>query len=143
MILDNSSWQNSQQNDPVSEEAPAPFAPPTHSKKITVAILAIVLVAAIAVMLSQKLGGPLPTWDEIYEAVGLAETSEAHENALVVHFIDVGQGDCIFVQTPTGDSLLIDGGERGNESTIVSYLEQYGDGTLEYVVATHPHSDHI
>ena len=120
-----------------------PFAPPHHNKKITVLILALVIVAGIAVTVSQHFGGPLPTWDEIYEEMGFTEPQTTHEDDLAVHFIDVGQGDCIFVQTPTGDSLLIDAGENGNEEKVISYLAQYGDDTLEYVVATHPHSDHI
>ena len=130
-------------HDPQTEMSPQPTAP-NASKKITVIILSVVVIAAIAVTVSQHFGGPLPTWDEIYEAAGFTEEpSSTHENDLAVHFVDVGQGDCIFVQTPTGESLLIDAGERGNEQTVVSYIEEYGDDTLEYVIATHPHSDHI
>ena len=116
---------------------------PKQTRTVTIVILSLVVVAALAVTLSQRFGGPLPTWDEIYEAAGFTEPQTSRENDLAVHFIDVGQGDCIFVQTPTGESMLIDAGERGNEQTILSYLGQYGDDTLEYVVATHPHSDHI
>ena len=128
------------QQEPVVQ---TPSVPPRYSKKITILILALVIVAAVAVTVSQRFGGPLPTWDEIYEAAGFTEPVATFENDLAVHFIDVGQGDCIFVQAPTGESLLIDAGERGNEQTVISYIEQYGDDTLEYVVATHPHSDHI
>jgi len=59
-----------------------------------------------------------------------------------VHFIDVGQGDCelILVQ---GHAMLIDGGERGNEDKVTKYLVDQGVSRLDYVVATHPHSDHM
>lgn len=59
---------------------------------------------------------------------------------LIVSFIDVGQGDAILVQTP-GKNILIDGGERGN--TVIDYLKKRGIGSLDLVVGTHPHADHI
>ncbi len=62
-------------------------------------------------------------------------------NNLVVHVIDVGQGDAILIQTPNGAAALIDGGEA--DSGVVEYLEKAGIARLRYVIATHPHSDHI
>lgn len=57
-----------------------------------------------------------------------------------VHFIDVGQGDSIYIKTPTQD-ILIDAGERGD--TVVDYLKSLNVDELELVIGTHPHSDHI
>ncbi len=57
-----------------------------------------------------------------------------------VHFIDVGQGDSIYIKTPTQD-ILIDAGERGD--TVVEYLNNQNVEELELVIGTHPHSDHI
>ena len=59
-----------------------------------------------------------------------------------VHFIDVGQGDCALVLAQ-GHALLIDGGERGNEEKVTKYLVDQGVSRLDYIVATHPHSDHM
>lgn len=57
-----------------------------------------------------------------------------------VHFIDVGQGDSILIDY--GDvEVLIDGGDRS--PGVVSYLSGYVDGSIEVMVATHPHADHI
>jgi len=61
---------------------------------------------------------------------------------VTVHFIDVGQGDCALVEAD-GHYLLIDGGERGNEDRVIRYLRAQNIQTLDYVVATHPHSDHM
>lgn len=58
---------------------------------------------------------------------------------LVVHFIDVGQGDAILIDYGNYE-MLIDGGRSGNVS---SYISRYVDGDLEKMVATHPHADHI
>lgn len=62
---------------------------------------------------------------------------------LRVHFIDVGQADAIFIELPSGKTMLIDAGETGNGAEIVSYIKNAGYSTLDYVVATHPHADHI
>jgi competence protein ComEC len=61
--------------------------------------------------------------------------------ALLVHFIDVGEGDSILIVAPDGKTALIDGGEPG--SGAVAYLSTLGLKRLDMVVATHPHSDHI
>ncbi len=61
---------------------------------------------------------------------------------LKVHFIDVGQGDSTLIEK-NGHFMLIDAGERDQSETVVSYLEKQGVKTLDYVIGTHPHSDHI
>jgi len=59
---------------------------------------------------------------------------------LKVHFIDVGQGDAILIDLEDTE-ILIDGGDRS--PGVTGYLNQYVDGPLEVMVATHPHADHI
>ncbi len=65
------------------------------------------------------------------------------DGGLAVHFIDVGQGDSEFIQLPNGETMLIDAGESDAGETVVSYLQSLSVSTINYVVATHPHSDHI
>ncbi len=60
---------------------------------------------------------------------------------LQVHFIDVGQGDAILILAPDGQTMLIDGGDT--DTGVVQYLKSKGIQHLNFVVATHPHSDHI
>ncbi len=62
---------------------------------------------------------------------------------LQVHFIDVGQGDCIYVLTPDGYSLLIDAGDVKAGPKVVQYLTALGVKKIDVLVSTHPHSDHI
>lgn len=62
---------------------------------------------------------------------------------LQVHFIDVGQADSIFIKVPTGESMLIDGGNNDDSNLVVSYLKNQGVNTLDVVIGTHPHEDHI
>lgn len=62
---------------------------------------------------------------------------------LAVHFIDVGQGDSSLIIFPSGETALIDGGGRDASSKVVSYLKNQGIKKIDYMVATHPHEDHI
>lgn len=59
------------------------------------------------------------------------------------HYIDVGQGDCEFIELPNGQTMLIDAGNSHNGSDIVNYIKNKGYSEINYVVATHPHADHI
>lgn len=60
----------------------------------------------------------------------------------MVHFIDVGQGDSILVES-NGKYMLVDAGEEDKGSVVTRYLKDRGVNDIDYVVATHPHSDHI
>lgn len=59
-----------------------------------------------------------------------------------VHFLDVGQGLSILVQTD-GKNLLYDGGGRNAASFVVSYLEDQGVETLDYLISSHYDEDHL
>ena len=61
---------------------------------------------------------------------------------LAVHFIDVGQADCILLSCGD-DYMLIDSGNAADGYTVRSYLENAGVDKLDLLVATHPHEDHI
>ncbi len=62
--------------------------------------------------------------------------------SMEVHFIDVGQGDAILVEADNS-AMLIDAGDSNNRSVITDYLDSQHITKLDYVIATHPHSDHI
>ncbi|MFH1826543.1 MAG: DNA internalization-related competence protein ComEC/Rec2 [bacterium] len=72
-----------------------------------------------------------------------AALSEASGN-LAITVLDVGQGDAIFIDCPSGKKILIDGGdiEMGNK-VIVPFLRKKGISELDLVVLTHPHGDHV
>jgi len=60
-----------------------------------------------------------------------------------VHFIDVGQGDSILVQSPNNDFMLIDTGPGDAYNKLSSYFDNFGVSKFKYVIFTHPHADHI
>lgn len=76
---------------------------------------------------------------------GCAPAPEAPQqptDTLQVHFIDVGQADCILLECG-GEFMLIDGGNVADSSLVVSYLQKQGVQELKAVVGTHPHEDHV
>jgi len=77
------------------------------------------------------------------EAVKTEQIPVTAGHEMQVHFIDVGQGDSILIESPSGKTMLIDGGVKGAGQQIVSYLKELGINKLDIVVATHPDADHI
>lgn len=63
-------------------------------------------------------------------------------SSVTVHYIDVGQGDSIFIDTPNKD-VLIDGGPPTAGSTVLDYLGNLSITHIHLMVATHGHEDHI
>lgn len=65
------------------------------------------------------------------------------EGLLEVTFLDVGQGDATFIQSPTGTQVLIDGGKGGRVLPALHAVMGFFDTDIDMVVATHPDMDHI
>ena len=63
--------------------------------------------------------------------------------SLRVNYIDVGQGDSIFIQLPNNQTMLIDAGEAYKSDNVINYLNNLGITKIDYVIGTHPHTDHI
>ncbi len=70
-----------------------------------------------------------------------AQGADALSGVLEVHFIDVDQGDATLVMGP-GVTILIDAG-RHDRNDVVPYLRSVGVKSIDLLVGTHPHSDHI
>ncbi|MBR3972148.1 MAG: MBL fold metallo-hydrolase [Ruminococcus sp.] len=66
---------------------------------------------------------------------------DRENSGLIVHFIDIGQGDSILLESK-GEFALIDGGEYSEREIVVSYLSSQGVEDLNFIISTHPHSDH-
>jgi len=92
--------------------------------------LAIVLAFIIYAVYLQRHPGPGPD-----------VTSETAD-VLTVTFIDVGQGDSELIQQG-GNAVLIDTGEYAQRKALTSTLDALGVTSLDYVIATHPHTDHM
>ena len=67
-------------------------------------------------------------------------TKEAGE--MKVHFLDVGQGLSILVQSD-GQTMIYDGGDKSTSSFVVSYLQKQNVTTIDYLISSHYDSDHM
>ena len=66
-----------------------------------------------------------------------------NKDKLVIHYIDVGQGDATFIEFPNNETMLIDAGEKEYEDKVLDYISDLNYDSIDYIVGTHPHSDHI
>ncbi len=62
---------------------------------------------------------------------------------LTVSFLDVGQGDAIFIESPTGKQVLIDGGPNRAVLRELARVIPWYDRSVDVVIATHPDADHV
>ena len=116
-------------------------------KKHPIITLLIVLVLVAATVF-------LRPWEYIdgggKDPIQNIDLSEA-KGKLQVHYIDVGQADSILAILPTGETLLIDAGASNDRDVraqkgadyLINYLKSCGVTTIDYMILTHPHSDHI
>ncbi len=65
------------------------------------------------------------------------------DDLLKVSFLDVGQGDAIFIEAPNGVQMLVDGGPDNKVLEELSKVMSFWDRSIDIVVATHPDKDHI
>lgn len=111
-------------------------------------LIAAAVVAAAALWGARTLG-ILPdasgekTGAPVSAAQGDTGEGGSASGTLEVYFFDVGQGDSELIRLPGGENILIDAGTSSTEDELVGELRSLGAETLDLVVATHPHADHI
>jgi beta-lactamase superfamily II metal-dependent hydrolase len=76
-------------------------------------------------------------------ALSPASSYAASPKSIKVHYIDVGQGDSIYIKAPNGEDIVIDGGNKGKGNAVVSYLKKQKVDDIEVLISTHPDADHI
>lgn len=122
-------------NEQIAVKSAVNAAKKLHKKnpKLLIAIVAIVVTAAIIVgalyiVKPEWFRGPMP-----------------ESGQLVVHYIDVGQGDCIYISFPDGTDMLIDcGSENKYQASAIDNLKTLNpDGKIDRVMATHSDQDHV
>lgn len=105
----------------------------------TIIFIALLLLAALA----QHFGlVDFSSNQEDPTASAAAEPLDSSLPQVKVCFIDVGQGDSTLIMAP-GANVLIDGGTPANGTTVYNLLQEQGIDQLDYIINTHPHSDHV
>lgn len=105
-------------------------------------LIAVVVVCLLIELVGMIPGIPFKGWTDVLTWFGMPQTAVAPEGELHVHFIDLGNADCILVRQGE-HTMLIDAGDLGDEQEILEYLHRFGVEKLDLVIATHPHADHI
>lgn len=80
-----------------------------------------------------------------------APASVIDKDGLIVHFVDVGQADSTIIQFPTGEIMIIDTGDSNEKSSTkfknylntIDFKKDGGEPVIDYLILTHPDSDHI
>ena len=115
-----------------------------------VAVILVIVVAAVIIYFAAPdvFDKILAAFDDKSQSQGTTDPPLVRgEGELMVHFIDVGQGDCILILFPDGKDMLIDCGNKSSgydfEET-AEYLATYiPDGQLDYLMLTHGDEDHV
>lgn len=103
-----------------------------NPKAVTAVVLAIV---AILAFVFTRFGS------NVKKPADTASTP-SETGKMTVSFIDVGQGNCTLLRCKD-KTILVDAGEVGAADTVINYIKNLKIDTLDCVIATHPHSDHI
>ena len=102
-------------------------------------LICIMLILAIAFTLvgcEQDLSLLTSLFTEEYRQI-------TYDGNLHIYYLDVGQADSTFILLPNGENMLIDAGTKDNGKDIVNVLDTLGVNNIDYLVGTHPHTDHI
>lgn len=82
-------------------------------------------------------------WDGNTQTITITSTPGTGAEIIVVHIIDVGQADSIYISLPGHNDILIDGGNVADGQAVVNFLRNRSVDDIELLIATHPHEDHI
>lgn len=121
-------------------------------KKLLTAVLSLAILAGGTFAVTNNLRpgqSPVPPVQNSTNKASTTWTSTGTQydsgagDRLKVHFVDVGQADCILIQTPDGKNILIDAGNNEDGVKVLSYLRSNNVQKVDVLVGTHPHEDHI
>ncbi len=73
----------------------------------------------------------------------IAVPALAGDGLLHIWFLDVGQGDAIFIQAPNGNQILVDGGPDSKVLRELGRIMPFYDHSIDILVLSHPHADHL
>lgn len=106
-------------------------------------VIALFLSAYLLISVSEELNFKyIPTMAEVESYFGISDTNKQVESDCSIHFIDVGQGDSALIIS-NDKTILIDAGELEQGTVVSHYLKNLDIKKIDFLIATHPHSDHI
>lgn len=126
---------------PAATATATPYAQPTtmHVEGTPVPTIAT---APTAIVTPTQMPVPTPTSMPVPTPTSFPSNIPVTGGNLEVHFLDVGQGDSILVKYGN-KCMLIDGGPIDAGPRVSGYLRSHGVSSIDVLVSTHPHADHI
>ena len=119
-----------------------------YTSTVFIAIAVFVLAVVLAVLILRFVFPEY--WKRFIAIFYPPNKTEKADGDLAVHFLDVGQGDCIIIQLPDGKNAIIDaGGDAKNttnercEDRIISNINELKIKTFDYMILTHTDADHV
>ncbi len=119
-----------------------------YTSTVFIAIAVFVLAVVLAVLVLRFVFPEY--WKRFIAIFYPPNATEKADGDLAVHFLDVGQGDCIIIQLPDGKNAIIDaGGDAKNttnercEDRIISNINELKIKTFDYMILTHTDADHV
>ena len=126
-----------------------PYMANSNKNKRMRSYIALLLVLALLFAIDYFMGDPagVMATQESVEPSPAAQTPASSPNTLKgtveVYVLDVGQGDSIFLKSPSGKTMLIDASTSDMYERIDEFLQKQNVTRLDVVIGTHPHADHI
>lgn len=113
-----------------------------NPKAFIIIVVAIILIA-VTLLVVFRFAFP-DRWNAIFK--GEQESPLVYgDGDLAVHFLDVGQGDCIYIEFPDNTDMVIDcGNDCDYLADVKEYIDRYDDdGTIDHLMLTHSDQDHV
>lgn len=114
-----------------------------ESKTIDVPAQAINGRTLVPLRFVSEVFGAKVSWNSSTNRIDINYDGVTPAKQMKVHYIDVGQGDSIYIKGPEGEDILIDGGGKGKGDEVISYLQSQKVDDIEIMISTHPDADHI
>ncbi len=94
-------------------------------------------------MFSLKIRKPLIIFLAGFAVLVLSAWTEIPDDKFHIYFLDVTQGDSILIKTPQNHQILVDGGPKDYVLAELSKVMPFFDKSIDFVILTHPDSDHM
>ena len=107
-----------------------------------VIFMLIAVVFGVSILFSAKIENLLGL-NKTATSGNYSEVEVVKNNDLVLHYIDVGQADCTFIELPDETTMLIDAGDTGTKTKVSEYISSLGYTSITYFVVTHSDQDHV
>ena len=113
------------------------------NKKVFLTKFILIVVLGIIMGVSCLFSSQIETALGIGNKSASMSAKEEIVDGLKVHYLDVGQGDCTFIQFPDNTTMMIDASIASYSSHIIEYVQDLGVSQIDYFVLTHSDNDHV